>query len=376
MPKVSIIIPAYNQEQFVTQAVDSALAQTYPNVEVIVIDDGSTDGTRDVLANYGKKIKYIHQQNKGLAGARNTGILAAQGDYLLFLDSDDIIPPSKLELQVPLLETQPEFGLVYSAWQCVNEDCTQVLLEYRMNKQGNLLRDLLRRTFFCIPAAAIIRRECLERVGLFDESLRAAEDTDMWIRLAYAGYAFGYIDEILLLYRIHGASLSAKVSHQVQYEFARLDKFFANPDLPSDVKALEAEAYAVLHYDAAGGYYQVGEIEQGQAHLRQAIEICPAISSGEEWLLDWLIHLALHYRTDAPDQFMNILFDNLPPEATTLRSLRQRAYGYYHTASVFSKYAGGQLKEIRQHILPALLGNPTIIRNRGFISISLRSLLG
>jgi glycosyltransferase involved in cell wall biosynthesis len=376
VPKASIIIPAYNAERFISQAVDSALSQTYPDFEVIVVDDGSTDGTRAVLSAYGDKIHYIYQENKGPSAARNAGFLASQGDYLLFLDSDDLIAPNKLELQVSLLEAQPDFGLVYSGWDYINEDGTQILHEMRPQKQGRLLKDLLRRTLYFNPSAAVIRRECLVRAGLFDESLRAAEDIDLWTRIARAGYTFGYIDQLLLLYRVHHGSLFTHISNQARNEFARLNKFFADPGLPADIKALEAEAYSIVHYEIAARYYRAGEIKLGQDHLCQAIAICPTLSTDEEWLLGWLTFFALNSWTDDPQQFMDLIFDNLPAAATTLGSLRRRAYGRYHIAAVFSKYQKSQPKEIRQHILPALLGDPAIIRNRGFISISLRSLFG
>jgi glycosyltransferase involved in cell wall biosynthesis len=456
MPLVSVIIPTYNHAQFVTQAVDSVLAQTYPNVEVVVVDDGSTDQTRDLLSRYEGQINYIYQENKGLSAARNTGILAAHGDYLLFLDADDLVPPNKLELQVPYLESRSDFGLVYSGWQYINEDGTQVLGEARPKKQGQLLKDLLRGTFFCIPGAALIRRECFERVGLFDEALRAEEDTDMWVRLARAGYAFGYVDQCLFQYRIRQDSMSAQAFNQVQNLFARLDKFFADPDLSDDIKVLETEVYSISHYTAAARFYRAGEIEAGRDHLRKAISTRPSLASdkmwllrqisgvaldfqtddpfasldrlfadpllpgeirgleaeayslvhyetmakcyraGEvelgrdhlrqaistcpsldkEWLLEWIAHAALAPQTDDPRQFIDLFFDSLPPRATALRSLRRRAHGRYHVAAAFLAYQNHQFKEVRRHTLPALIGAPAIIGNRGFISISLRSLFG
>jgi glycosyltransferase involved in cell wall biosynthesis len=376
MPRVSIIIPTYNHARFVVQAVESALAQTYADLEVAVIDDGSTDHTPAVLAGYGPRINCIRQENRGLSAARNAGISAARGDYFLFLDADDLIPADKLELQVPVLEARPDLGLVYSGFQYINESGSQVLHEIRPQKQGHLLKELLCRTLFFPPGAAVVRRECLDRVGLFDESFPAAADTDMWIRIARAGYAFGYVDQPLFQYRVVQGSMSGHLANQARDEFARLDKFFADPDLPDDIRALEAKAYSVLHYEFGAKYYQAGEMEQGREHLRQAISICPSLASDTEWLLEWISGYVLGAHVDKPQRLIDAIFDNLPPEAMTLRSLRHRAYGRYHTAAAFSAYQNRQLKKIRPHVLPALTGDPSVIRNRGFVRIALQSLFG
>jgi tetratricopeptide (TPR) repeat protein len=374
MTQVSVIIPSYNQAHFVASTVESVLAQTYPGVEIIVVDDGSTDDTHTVLAAYRDRIRTIRQENRGLAGARNTGFHASRGDYLLFLDSDDVIHPDKLASHVSFLEAERSFGLSYSAWQHVNEDGTQVLGEVRPNKQGQLLKELLRREFFFFASTAVIRRECLERVGLFDESLEWSEDADMWLRLARAGYAFGYLDQPFLQYRIHGGSMTAHVTpRQVQAWQACLEKFFADPDLPDDIRALEPEVYCILHYETAGRYYRVGAVDQAQHHLRQAIRTCTSLDG--EWLLQWIAGTALDPRTRCPEQFIDRVFDNLPAEAITLRPLRRRAHGRYHAAAAFSAYHSHSPREAIDHILPAVRGDPSIIRNRGFLRVAIRSLL-
>ena len=374
MTQVSVIIPSYNQARFVAPTVESVLAQTYPDVEIIVVDDGSTDDTRAVLDTYRGRIRTIHQGNRGLAGARNTGFHASRGDYLLFLDSDDVIQPDKLASHVSFLDAERSFGLSYSAWQQVNEDGTQVLGEVRPNKQGQVLIELLRREFFFFASTAVIRREWLERVGLFDESLEWSEDADLWLRLARSGCAFGYLDQPLLRYRIHDGSMTAHVTpRQVQAWQACLTKFFADPDLPDDIRALEPEVYCILHYETAGRYYRVGAVDQAQHHLRQAIHTCTSLD--EEWLLQWIAGTALDPRTRCPERFIDRVFDNLPAEAIALRPLRRRAHGHYHAAAAFSAYQSHRFREAIDHILPAVRGDRSIIRNRGFLRVAIQSLL-
>jgi glycosyltransferase involved in cell wall biosynthesis len=374
LPRVSVIIPTYNLPELLQVTIESVLAQTYPNVEIIVIDDGSTDDTTTMMAQYFGQVTYIRQANRGVAAARNAGIRVASGEFFCFLDHDDLIPINKFELQASFLDAKPEFGLVYSGWQYINEDGTQVLGEVRPNKQGKLLKDLLRRSFFLIPGSVVMRRECLERVGLFDESIPAAADTDMWVRIAKDGYLFGYIDQLLFQYRLVTGSMSAGNTSHAQDEFTRLDKFFADTSLPNDIKSLKAEAYSAVHYEFGARYYHAGEIKVAQDHIRKAISICPSLSENKEWLLEWIAGYVLEPKVENPHQLIDIIFDNLPPEVATLRSLRRRAHGRYHTAAAFSAYQNHRIKEIRRHILPALIGDPSIIRNRGFVRIALQSM--
>ncbi len=451
MPLVSIIIPAYNQAQYVAQTVDSALAQTYPNVEVIVVNDGSTDDTAAILAGYRGRIKCISQANRGLAGARNAGFSVARGEYLLFLDSDDIIPPTKIARHLEWFDQQPDVGVVYSGWQYIDSNGNPLPGETRLRQEGQMLSRLLLSKFYCIPGAAVIKRQILEQAGLFDESLRAEEDTDLWIRAAQAGCKFGYIDELLLHYRLHPASLSAQADHQVKHAFARLDKFFTNDSLTSEIKQLKSQAYSAAHFVAAGRYYRVGNIESGCSHLSQALAIYqplatdknklmqkissmvlstkhndplavldilfstpdlpPAIKSVQpeastlvylvlaadhyfagqaeqalnllqraplrtapttvDWLLDWIASTALTAPAESGCQFIDWISDSLPVDLPTFKG---RAYGRYHVASVFLAHQNQQPREMRRHILPAVWGHPAIIKNRGFISVVLRSL--
>lgn len=374
MALISIIIPSYNHARFVSQAVDSALAQTLTAIEVIVVDDGSTDETQSMLSKYKGRINYIYQHNQGLSAARNTGFRAAQGDYLLFLDADDLIPANKLELQSLYLRTRPDRGLVYSGWQYIDENGMQEFGEMRPNKQGKVLKDLLRRDFFFPCGAALTRRECFDRVGLFDEALKAAEDMDMWVRIAAAGFTFGYVNEILFSYRIVKGSMSRNIANQFKNEYARLDKFFATPGLSDEIKAIKPEAYAAILYEYGAKYYRLGEVELAKEHIRKALAMCPTLAQDRDWLLNWIGGYTSGPEIDDPTRLINFIFSNLPAEATTLRTLRRRAQGRYHTAAIFSAHQNKHPETARHHILPAIIGDPSILSNRGFLHVTLESL--
>ncbi len=374
MAKVSIIIPTYNNEFFLGQTIDSALAQTYPDFEVIVVDDGSTGNARPDASTLGhNKIRYIYQDNRGPAAARNTGYRAAQGDYLLFLDSDDLIPPTKITRHLEQFDKQPEVGVVYSGWQYIDQTGNPLPGDMRPGKQGRLLKELLLGNFYCIPGAAVIKRQVLEHVGLFDEALRAEEDVDLLTRIAYAGYKFGYIDDLLLQYRIHPNNLSARADHEVKYAFARLDKFFSTPNLAVDVQQLKPEAYSRLHYISAARFFRAGQAEAGREHLRLATVIYPPLAADEQWLMEWASGFALSRHTPDAEHFLDCLFDNLPNEATTLTTLRRKVTAQYHTGAIFQAWPHSP-KNINRHIWPALTENPQIITNRGFLSIVFQSL--
>ena len=163
MELVSIIIPTYNHAHFISDAVNSCLEQTYPNIEIIVVDDGSTDNTQQVLEPYSSQIKYIYQKNAGPAAARNNGARASNGNYLLFLDSDDWLSSEQIALQIIELNKRPEYGLVYSAWKNVDETSKQIIGEVRPKTEGDVLKKLLLRELFFSPGAALIRKKCFDK---------------------------------------------------------------------------------------------------------------------------------------------------------------------------------------------------------------------
>lgn len=254
-PLVSVVIPTYNYARYVGEAVESALAQTYPAVEVIVVDDGSTDDTRERLAKYGDRIRYIYQDNAGLSAARNTGILAATGSFVAFLDSDDAFHPKKLELQVRLLLSDPSLGLIstqsYSDEPVVWKD---ILPETVPSRCITLKQKVLSTRF--APSSVIVRRECFDRIGLFDTSLRSAEDRDMWIRIA-AQYPMARLDCPLTWYRITPGSMSQNPERMERFERLVLDKAFAMPKLAGKA-GLRRKALGLASYSGAWMYYSSG----------------------------------------------------------------------------------------------------------------------
>lgn len=200
-PRVSVVIPTYNRAHLIPRAIQSVLDQTYKDLEIIIVDDGSKDNTEEIVKNFkNKKIIYIqHKKNKGASAARNTGVKASRGEYIAFQDSDDEWFPDKLEKQIKAFNnSSPEVGVVYSGFYKVEGDKKiYVPNDDRFTyKEGNIHGELLKGNFVGTPAV-LIKKECFEKVKYFDEYLPALEDWDLWIEMS-KHYHFKYIDEPLL----------------------------------------------------------------------------------------------------------------------------------------------------------------------------------
>jgi GT2 family glycosyltransferase len=209
-PLVSAIIPVYNCVDFVEYAVQSALTQSYRPCEVLVVDDGSNDGTPERLKRFCGAIKYIRQENRGLSSARNLGIRESRGELLAFLDADDMWLPGKLKKQVDAISEGSHVGLVHT--DLVKIDSKGERTGTQQCARGEFSGACYPRFFWsnCGPPSTImIRRKCIDRVGMFDERITrpSTQDYDLWFRIARY-YDLRYVDEQLTLYRVHGANSS------------------------------------------------------------------------------------------------------------------------------------------------------------------------
>jgi len=254
MPEVSVIIPTYNSVRYLTEAVDSVLAQTFQDLEVLVIDDGSTDGTERVMRLYGPPVRYFRQENRGVAVARNRGIEESSGRYIAFLDADDTWYPHKLERQLAALESHRECRACYSAYLLVDQDLTPLTV-HRSKRQGSTLEDLLTIGNVVGCVSVLCERSLLAVVGGFDMTLSQCADWDMWVRLS-ALTEFLYLDEPLVMYRQHGANMSRNVALLERDSLRVLEKGFAMPDLPNSLRARHRAAFALNYMVLAGSYFR------------------------------------------------------------------------------------------------------------------------
>ena len=376
MELVSIIIPTYNHAHFISEALNSCLEQTYPDIEIIVVDDGSTDNTQQVLKPYASKIKYIYQDNAGPAAARNNGARASNGSYLLFLDSDDWLSSEQINLQIIKLEKKPEYGLVYSAWKNVDETSKQIISEVRPKIEGDVLKKLLLRELFFSPGAALIRKECFDNVGLFEEGkeFMRSEDTEMWVRIAAANYPFAYLDEPLFFHRVVKNSLSHNYASHSQSEFARLEKFFNRKDLDVTIMEIKPLAFSLIHFEYCAKYYNIKNLSEGQKHLRLAIKTYPQQIKNSDWVLEWLAGYSLDPAVENPEYFIKNFFSNLPKEAESIKKLHKKALGRYHIAAIFNCYKNHDLASVKAHLIQAIRYEPKCLLNKGFLKIGIIAL--
>jgi glycosyltransferase involved in cell wall biosynthesis len=265
-PLVSVVIPTYNYGRFIGETIESALAQTYSSVEIVVVDDGSTDDTRERVAAYGNRLRYVHQQNRGVSAARNTGIRAAQGELIALLDSDDLWLPEKLERQVSVWVRQPDSGLVATERFAIDETGRRLdYVDERRSRDGFrelTMRDLLEFPAFS-PSSVLARKDALPAAGGFDEGLTAVEDMEMWVRIA-ARFRVLRLNATLTGQRFHFKSMSHQADSMLRNHQKVIDQLFARvPQLqphPRWRRLAEARMYREVAFMRCRGGDRAGAL--------------------------------------------------------------------------------------------------------------------
>lgn len=275
VPTVSVIIPNYNYGRYLAETLESVFAQTLSPHEVIVIDDGSTDNTSEVLSSYGERIRVIHQQNRGVAAARNAGVELASGELVAFLDADDIWLPRKLERQLERFVADPGLGLVFCGGEEI--DAKGVLLgRPRVDgMEGWIANEILlfERPAVLMPGSgALVPRRIFEEVGGFDGRLPPSEDWDVSYRIA-CRYKVGFVPEVLLQYRIHGTNSHMNIRRMERGMLIAFGKAFADPD--PQIQALRQRAYGNLHMSLAGSFFRAGQYRDFSKHALKSLWFAP-----------------------------------------------------------------------------------------------------
>jgi glycosyltransferase involved in cell wall biosynthesis len=276
-PLVSIVIPTYNTASYICETIESCLAQTYPRCEIIVVDDGSTDNTAELLtARYGDRICYLRQTRAGAAAARNHGIRAARGEFIKFCDADDLLTPTIVERCMAVLKQQPGTHIVHTRIQFIDVHSKTPLEPGPTPLSGDIFCDLLLGHGSGIQTSAVLaRRQILLQVGLFDEDprLMRCQDWDLWLRLARK-YRFAAIDEPLVLYRLDLVRLRSLRYRKALGILTAVQKsrHYAERRACLDDDAydqLEASRYHVL----AVAYWEMGRRAEARSAFRHALRL-------------------------------------------------------------------------------------------------------
>lgn len=278
-PLVSVIVPAYNAEAFIERTLESVLAQTYQNLEVIVVDDGSSDRTAAIvreIAQRDPRVTLLEQPNSGVAAARNFGIQKSSGEYIAPIDADDLWYPQNLEKQVEvLLQTDPTVGLVY-AWSADIDENDRPTGEFRAAKiEGNVYKTLICHNFLGNASATLMRRSCLERVGGYNSQLKeqnagGCEDWDLYLRIA-EHYQFRVVPEFLIGYRKIASSMSRDYRQMAKSHGLMLQAVRQNhPEISAALYRLSCSSFYLY---LARQSQQYGSPRQTIAWLLEALRV-------------------------------------------------------------------------------------------------------
>jgi len=275
MPVVSVVMAAYNHGSYISFAIESVMSQSWTDWELIIVDDGSSDHTSDVVRPYLKdsRIAYCRQCNKGQASAKNIGIARSRGEYIAFLDADDVWYSDKLRQQLMLFD-DPAVGVVHARRQLIGADGNILEYKQRAIPRGNVLNHIFIDNFVCF-SSSVVRKICFEKVGIFDESLRLGIDFDRWIRMS-ARYKFDHCDDILVQYRVGHGQLSDFKVERVHTAFKIMDSCLRDVKVKKGL-ALSAKlaAYSMTYNTLGCGQLDAGKCWQARTNFLKSLWCWP-----------------------------------------------------------------------------------------------------
>lgn len=387
----SVIIPNYNQEKYIRSAIQSVLEQTCRDFEIIVVDDGSTDQSKAIIDEFGEQVRYLWQENQGLAGARNTGIRAARGEYIALLDADDIWLPGYLEKIKALIEQHPGAVVFYTAAFCMDQQgrpLTQKLgLPVRdVSDREKLYQSLLRGNYI-IPSTVTIRKDVIVEAGLFDPTLRSCEDIDLWLRIAQENSFVGTGD-CLIRYRLHPASLSKNSQKMIQSKHRVIEKKFGADDgqwseWPQDKQRAYGGAY---RYQATLLVCQENDWLSAAPAMQKAFLADPSLAQDVNFFYELALGSQPKGSRDAAGA--RAILENAGKLLVILESTfsgtreprllntKPAAYATAHYAVALALYHAGDFARARRHFWLAGRYSPSLALSSALLPYLLRSLLG
>ncbi|MCD6162696.1 MAG: glycosyltransferase family 2 protein [candidate division Zixibacteria bacterium] len=276
MPKVSVIIPVYNSTGFIDEALQSVFAQTFKDYEIIIINDGSTDNTKQVIEKYSDKIRYFYQENRGPAAARNNGIKKAKGEYIAFIDSDDIWHPEKLKMQVSILDSNQNIGMVFTENSLFDENGVyeSSLGKRKRLMHGNLAENIFLYSYVATPTV-MIRREVFDNIGLFEESIKMAEDDNMWIRIA-SNYRVELIYQSLVSVRDHPNRMTRQNNDLFNCIQISIDMLHSNygDNVRKNIDKVVPKKMGQIYFNTGYKYFENQNTKEARKAFSKSIKYC------------------------------------------------------------------------------------------------------
>lgn len=372
----SIIIPNYNHARYIGAAIGSALQQRYPHVEIIVVDDGSTDDSRAVVAPFvaqsGGRVRYLYQENRGLSAARNTGIAASRGEFVAVLDADDLYEPAFLTTMIRALQADPAAGAAYCGYRFVDQENRPLPGgESRLVPPEHLYQALAEGNFL-VPEAMLVRRACYTAVGPFDETLRACEDMDMWMRIAQRYKVIGVADE-LTRHRVLAGSMSSNPTRMTDNRLAVLRRHFGQePADPTRGSPQLRRVFGRAYLASVIEYLQVQDQPRAQEWFWRLACVAPELLCEVETFYEigcgdqakgFRGHLAtvdLAQSASRTEAMLRALFEQ-PAPPLALQPQRNAIYASAYVALGMLGYNAGQYGLARSYFCKALRWQPRVL---------------
>jgi glycosyltransferase involved in cell wall biosynthesis len=388
--KVTVVIPTYNQAQYLGDAINSVLAQSYTDYEIIIVDDGSIDDTKQVVGKFGSFLKYIFQSNKGLAGSRNTGIREANGDYVAFLDSDDKWCPEFLTTMVSLASEHPDATVLYCGASYIDTNGRVLPQPSTISyiPPAKMYKSLLRSNML-IPSSILIKRSSAIVAGLFDISFRRLQDWEFWLRLSKAGHIFMGANTCMVHYRLHNNNLSWDTAGGNEAIIALAQKHFGFDDnewsnWPADKREMYGGVYRYHALNSA--LIKEGDWISCAHYFRRCLQIDPTLASDLSFFYELslgeqpigyrgtTLNIDIMENVCKVQRLLKTVFDDPPkPE---LVSIRHTAYSTAYYALGLVAYLLGMTIDSRNYLMKAIGYRSKLVLDRQVIITLLKCVIG
>jgi len=377
MPLVSVIIPTYNRDYLIGESIQSVLDQTFPDFELFVIDDGSTDHTSEVVRSFSdSRLKYILQENRGPAAARNMGLKAAHSEFITFLDSDDLFIKNKINRQLTFLKQSPEIGLCFTAYTKIIEFGTIDPITHGRRTDPVVLEELLMGPAFTF-SSVMLRKGWVDQVGLLDETLSTGEEWQWLIRIILVGCQMAGLTEPLVVKRIHSQNLIRFPERNEVSGIKAINSVFNLPDFPSELQCLYPVAMA-NHFARLSGLACINnDIDQSALFASKALQELEHFSDQEkDDIAMKIVHIARGLSINDPREMLFDLSDHLTAKRGDLAMFSKALRAAWYATETYDCFCTQNRSGVINNSLHYLMVTFPRPKNRGVSSMLLRSLVG